>query len=96
VAEGHMPAAGLRNGQFEFAVSYSSHVVAVKSVAGGGLGFAAAPSMELEDVFGPVERAVKLAKAAGRVRKSPVALSEGGWPSSDTAFQISPWTPWSW
>jgi len=31
------------------------------------LGFAATPSMKLEDVFGAVERAVKLAKAAGRV-----------------------------
>jgi TldD protein len=71
-------AAGLRNGQFEFAVSYSSQGVAVRAVAGGGLGFAAAPSMKLEDVFGAVERAVKLAKAAGRVRKSPVALSEEG------------------
>ncbi len=71
-------AAGLRNGQFEFAVSYSSQGVAVRAVAGGGLGFAATPSMKLEDVFGAVERAVKLAKAAGRVRKSPVALSEEG------------------
>ena len=40
------------------------------------MGFAATPSIKLEDVFGAVERAVKLAKAAGRVRKSPVALSE--------------------
>ncbi|MFZ8808552.1 MAG: TldD/PmbA family protein [Pyrobaculum sp.] len=71
-------AAGLRNGQFEFAASYSSQGVAVRAVAGGGLGFAATPSMKLEDVFGAVERAVKLAKAAGRVRKSPVALSEEG------------------
>ena len=31
------------------------------------MGFAATPSMKLEDVFGAVERAVKLAKAAGRV-----------------------------
>jgi TldD protein len=69
-------AAGLRNGQFEFAVSYSSQGIAVRAVAGGGLGFAATPSMKLEDVFDAVERAVKLAKAAGRMRKSPVALSE--------------------
>jgi TldD protein len=68
-------AAGLRNGQFEFAVSYSSQGVAVRAVAGGGLGFAATPSMKLEDVFGAVERTVKLAKAAGRVRKSPVATN---------------------
>jgi len=71
-------AAGLRNGQFEFAESHSSQGIAVRAVAGGGLGFAATPSMKLEDVFGAVERAVKLAKAAGRVQKSPVALSEEG------------------
>ncbi len=64
-------AAGLRNGQFEFAVSYSSRGVAVRSVAGGGLGFAAAPSMKLEDVFGAVERAVKLAKCRGEGAEEP-------------------------
>ncbi len=69
-------AAGLRNGQFEFAVSYTSQGVAVRTVAGGGLGFSATPKLTLEDVFAAVERAVKLARAAGRVRRSPVALSE--------------------
>jgi len=69
-------AAGLRNGQFEFAASYSSQGIAVRAVAGGGLGFAATPRLMLEDVFSAVERAVKLAKAAGRARKRPVSLSE--------------------
>jgi Predicted Zn-dependent proteases and their inactivated homologs len=69
-------AAGLRNGQFEFAVSYSSQGIAVRAVAEGGLGFAATPRLALEDVFSAVERAVKLAKAAGRARKRPVQLSE--------------------
>jgi Predicted Zn-dependent proteases and their inactivated homologs len=69
-------AAGVRNGQFEFAVSYSSQGVSVRAVAEGGLGFAATPKTTLDDVFSAVERAVKLAKAAARVRKRPVELSE--------------------
>ncbi|WP_148682844.1 TldD/PmbA family protein [Pyrobaculum ferrireducens] len=68
--------AGFRNGQFEFSTTYHSEGVAVRAVAGGGLGFAASPRLELEGVLEAVERAVKLAKAAGRMRKTPVALSE--------------------
>ena len=70
--------AGLRNGQFEFSAGFRSEGVGVRAVAGGGLGFAAAPSAEASAVLEAVERAVKLAKAAGSLRKRPVELSEEG------------------
>ncbi|WP_342606868.1 PmbA/TldA family metallopeptidase [Pyrobaculum neutrophilum] len=69
-------AAAVRNGQYELSASFSSEGVAVRAVAGGGMGFAAVPKAELEEVLAAVERAVKLAKAAARARKGPVALSE--------------------
>lgn len=68
--------AGLRNGQLEFSTTYFSEGIAVRAVAGGGMGFASITNTSLEEVLNAVEQAVKLAKAAGKWRKSPVTLSE--------------------
>ncbi|MGC8974010.1 MAG: TldD/PmbA family protein [Thermoproteus sp.] len=68
--------AGYRNGQFEFSGSAKASGFAVRAVAGGGLGFAATPKAAAEDLLAAVERAVKLAKAAGAMRRRPVELSE--------------------
>lgn len=68
--------AAVRNGQFEFLATFSSEGIAIRAIAEGGLGFAATPELELDKVLKAVEKAVKLAKAAGRVRKTPVTLSE--------------------
>ncbi|MFN3803862.1 MAG: TldD/PmbA family protein [Pyrobaculum sp.] len=69
-------AAGLRNGEFEFSSTYRHGGVSIRVLAGGGLGFSATPRVEVVDVLGAVERAYRLAKAAGSFRKRPVALSE--------------------
>ncbi len=69
---------GLRNGQFEFSHGYKWGGVAVRVIAGGGLGFSA--TSKLENVMETVERAYKLAAAGGRFRKRPVAL-DGGKPA---------------
>jgi len=50
--------------------------VAVRVIAGGGLGFASTGSLEREAVRGAVERAVAAARAAGRGRRAPVRFSE--------------------
>ncbi len=68
--------ASFRNGQFEFSGSARSSGFSVRAVAEGGLGFAATPKAGLQDLLSAVERAVKLAKAAGRMRRRPVELSE--------------------
>jgi TldD protein len=68
--------AGFRNGQFEFSGSALSSGFAVRAVAEGGLGFAATARQGLQDLLAAVERAVKLARAAGRLRRRPVELSE--------------------
>ncbi|MEZ0319896.1 MAG: TldD/PmbA family protein [Pyrobaculum sp.] len=69
-------AAGLRNGKYEFSSSFRSEGIGVRAVAGGGMGFAAVPGVDEEELLKAVERAVKLAKAAGSMRKTLVRLSE--------------------
>ncbi len=68
--------ASFRNGQFEFSGFTRSSGFSVRAIAEGGLGFAATPKAGLQDLLSAVERAVKLAKAAGRMRRRPVELSE--------------------
>ncbi len=50
--------------------------VAVRVIAGGGMGFASTGSLDWESIKGAVERAVAAARAAGRGRREPVRLSE--------------------
>lgn len=68
--------ARFRNGSFEGSGSFRSSGFGVRALAEGGLGFSAAPGDRGEGLFGAVERAVKLAKAAGRARRRPVELSQ--------------------
>lgn len=66
----------LRNGVVEHVGTYKQEGVGVRSVAGGGLGFAASSGVGWEDLRGAVESSVKLARVAGSFRKRPVSLSE--------------------
>ncbi|AAL64535.1 tldD, putative modulator of DNA gyrase [Pyrobaculum aerophilum str. IM2] len=66
----------MRNSHLEYSARYVNEGIAVRVVAGGGLGFAATSRIDAEEVFEAVENAIKLAKLAGRMRKTPVALSE--------------------
>lgn len=53
-----------------------SEGVAIRVVAGGGLGFASSGSLDWESVRDAVKRAVAAGKAAGMGRREPVKLSE--------------------
>ena len=50
--------------------------VGIRVIAGGGLGFASAGSLEWDAVTDAVKRAVSAARAAGRGRREPVRLSD--------------------